>query len=393
MIVVGGVYREECVVPEWSRIFGSGGRAAAVLSGLSDHVSLHAYVSQVWAEDAQTSFQSLGVTAHLHPIAADIAFHYFHPMSVAEMQGCPATPAPPIEVSGDAVLHFGFVEGSAVVHAKRCVFDPQNADAALLFCENGSTADALAVVLNETELRESTNADGVAAIRALRRATGAEVVVIKRGPRGAEVHSANGTDIVPARMSPEVFKIGSGDVFSAVFAHYWAEKDADPAVAAEAASYAAAQYVATRDLLGLSDGVHELPPAPTGGQSGPIYLAAPFFNIAQRWMVEQVREALFALGSQVFSPLHEIGTAGTAASIAAGDLKGLHQCQSMLAIVDGEDAGTLFEIGYARSKNIPVVVLAENPRRETLTMLEGSGCKITRDLTTAVYHAVWAALK
>jgi nucleoside 2-deoxyribosyltransferase len=65
----------------------------------------------------------------------------------------------------------------------------------------------------------------------------------------------------------------------------------------------------------------------------------------------------------------------------------------MIAIVDGEDAGTLFEIGYARDRGIPVVVLSENPRPEAMTMLEGSGCRITHDLASAVYHAVWAALE
>jgi len=360
---------------------------------MCDEVVLHAYAGRDWLEDARTSYQALGVTTCLKPISADIVFRYFHPMSVAELVDCPSTRASPIEVSGEAVLRFGFVEGTALVRAKRCVFDPQNPVEALGFRDNGSEAESLAVVLNEAELRESTRADDDdVAVERLRQACDADVVVIKRGPRGAEVRTRSTVQVIPARVSPEVFKIGSGDVFSAVFAFHWAKRGSDPVFAAEAASRAVARYVATRDLISLDAPPDEFPAAPSKRRGGPIYLAAPFFNLAQRWMVEQARDALLSLGATVFSPLHEVGMIGSTRDIAEADLEGLRRCESVLAIVDGEDAGTLFEIGYARHQNIPVVVLAENPRFEALTMLEGSGCRITRDLTSAVYHAVWAAL-
>lgn len=38
MIVVGGLYRERCISPEWNHLYGSGGRAAAALAGQVQNV-------------------------------------------------------------------------------------------------------------------------------------------------------------------------------------------------------------------------------------------------------------------------------------------------------------------------------------------------------------------
>src|SRR5208283_4768495 len=53
-----------------------------------------------------------------------------------------------------------------------------------------------------------------------------------------------------------------------------------------------------------------------------IYLAGPFFNMMQRWMVHESRQALREQGLEVFSPFHDVGI-GEAADIAPADLKGL----------------------------------------------------------------------
>ena len=53
------------------------------------------------------------------------------------------------------------------------------------------------------------------------------------------------------------------------------------------------------------------------------------------------------------------------------------------------DAGTLFEVGYARALDISVVGVAECMDEQPLTMLLGSGCAITNDFATAIYSACW----
>ena len=108
-------------------------------------------------------------------------------------------------------------------------------------------------------------------------------------------------------------------------------------------------------------------------------MAGPFFTTGQIWVVEELLSAIERLGASVFSPLHDVGTQQQSEIIANLDLEGIKSSQAMLAVLDGSDPGTLFEIGYARSQNIPVVVLAENVMTSELTMMLGTGCEIVDD--------------
>ena len=183
-------------------------------------------------------------------------------------------------------------------------------------------------------------------------------------------------------------------MFSAAFAHHWGERGLDAVDAADLASRSVAHFVDYHAL--------PLPPAaelasqsalPAGRRPGLIYLAGPFFDLAQRWLVEEALERLQALGAPVFSPLHEVGTGRPAQETAAADLEGLDRCAALLALLDGADPGTLFEVGYARARGKPVVVLAERLDDPNLTMLVGTGCRVARDLTSALYQAAWAAME
>ena len=127
---------------------------------------------------------------------------------------------------------------------------------------------------------------------------------------------------------------------------------------------------------------------PVAAGRGTIYLAGPFFDIAQRWLVEEARALLTDLGATVFSPVHEVGP-GPAAVVAPEDIKGLEAADVVFAILNGLDPGTIFEAGYAVRKGIPVVGLAQNVKEEDLKMIVGSGCEITDDFASALYRAVW----
>jgi nucleoside 2-deoxyribosyltransferase len=121
-----------------------------------------------------------------------------------------------------------------------------------------------------------------------------------------------------------------------------------------------------------------------------VYLAGPFFNIGQRWLVEESRLALLGMGLRVFSPLHDVGM-GHAQEVAPKDIEALKVSRSVLALVDGLDAGTLFEIGYARCLGRPVIVLAQSTPEEPLKMLTGTSCEVVSDFVTSLYRAAWAA--
>lgn len=392
MIVAGGLYREEVVWPHWPRIYGSGGRAAAAVSSLSPGTRLVSYAHTGWADDARASMAAFGVDTDLREIEDDIAFHYMHPLGRSELRGYSGQQLPTLSAIGDVVLRFGFVEGDAAVSARRAIYDPQNAEEVLTFFDNGSRTDQLAIVLNAFELESSIGLGGTAGARELMTRCKADVVVVKNGPRGATAYDSGGEWRVPAYEAESIFKIGSGDVFSAAFAHFWGEARHDVREAADLASRAVSRYVATRNVQINRSELNDAVAAPTVTPAQ-IYLAGPFFNLAQRWLIEEAKRCLEDLDATVFSPVHAVGTSGTAKDIAQADLQGLAQSNAVLAIIDGEDAGTLFEVGYARKLGIPVVALAESPKPESLTMLEGTGCEVVTDFTTAIYRSIWAAAK
>lgn len=395
MIVAGGIYGEECIVPGWRQIFGSGGRAAAALSRWCDDTTLAGYCPEPFVEDVYAIMAAFGVEVAPRLSSHLVRFHYFHPLSEPEI--VPPTIAiprqQPIHVDGDVVLRFGMMEGEAVVNARKAVFDPQSGIAPESFRANGSSAEQLAIVLNEGELHLLTRMERMEdAAPALLDAEKADVLVVKAGTRGATVWSREGRSFpVPVYRSDRVFKIGSGDIFSAAFAWFWGSEGKEPEEAADLASRWVAWYCETKQVpLPALEELSAVRPVPVG-KPGRIYLAGPFFDMGQRWVVEEALACLKSLGAQVFSPLHEVGF-DDAAVVAKKDLQGLEGCDAVLAIVNGSDPGTLFEVGYARKKGIPVVALAEDVHERDLTMIAGSGCEVAPDLTSAIYRAVWASM-
>ncbi|WP_414815595.1 PfkB family carbohydrate kinase [Rhizobium sp. IY2] len=393
MIVVGGSYREICQYPVWDRFFGSGLRAAAAVSKLSADVSLVTYSSPAWRNDIRSSAAAFEVKSSLTDSTDGVSFEYFHPLSTAVLHYDAGVDVEPLRVEGSVVLRFGMVEGTAVVRSTYAVYDPQTGVLPESFHSNGSQAEHLAIVLNGWEAEQSTGLPSHEAGELVLARENAEAVIVKLGPRGAMVHTRGGAPVlIPPYRSDKVFKIGSGDVFSAAFAHYWAEGGLQPAEAADLASRAVAHFVNGHRLpLPTSEHLDHGPAFLPRDCSAQVYLAGPFFTISQRWLVEEIRDILTSMGVSVFSPLHEVGTAKSSVELASGDLQGLESSAVVLAVLDGADPGTLFEVGYARRAGIPVIAFAERMEDANLTMLEGSGCVIEDDFTTALYMTAFEA--
>ncbi|MER0240078.1 PfkB family carbohydrate kinase [Fulvimarina sp. MAC8] len=353
---------------------------------------LVSYAHHGWIEDARATFASMGVDCDLMPIDDEVAFVYAHPMATPVLlNGMPAF-TPELLVDGDDVVRFGMLECEARVRARRAVHDPQGVGATVPFGANGSTADSLALVLNEGEARnlsgEDSPDDAAAALLSV-----ADAVVVKGATAGALVARRGAAPVrVPPYRSERVMKIGSGDVFTGVFSHCWMREGADPVEAADLASRAVSVYVETRSIAaGSRAELAHRAALPTDGRPGRIYIAAPFFTTSQLWLVEQLVQATAALGATPFSPFHEVGMGGMASGIATDDLAGLESCDAVLAVMDGRDPGTLFEVGHARANGIPVVMLAENVMEGDLTMFSGTGCEVVGDVATAAYRAVWSS--
>ena len=82
-----------------------------------------------------------------------------------------------------------------------------------------------------------------------------------------------------------------------------------------------------------------------------------------------------------------------AAEVVPEDIDALENSDAVFAITDGFDAGTLFEVGYARARGIPVVTFVQNEPEEPLKMLEGTACEIVDEFVSAIYRGSWAALE
>lgn len=395
--IVGGAYREHCLHPSWSEVFGSGGRAASAAAAMAIRPQLCCYADDEVQQVLDVRAALEGFSLKITPVKECVRFDYDHGLATPRISGV-STKHPSLRVDGPCVLRFGMLEGDAVIAAEQAVHDPQDATSPVLFRENGSQARRLAVVLNrhEAQLLVGAHDSTQELAKAVLVRSGAEAVVIKNGGRGATVLEQGRSDEVPAYESARIWKIGSGDNFVAHFAVRWMLQGRSAAESADLASLATSYYCETRgfaddDALGAYTVKPVRPSARyLSGYLPQVYLAGPFFNLPQLWLVGQARNDLRAAGLRVFSPYHDVGL-GSAEDVVAADVQGIVQSDLVFAILDGMDPGTLFEIGYARAVGKPVIIYYETESGEECKMMQGTDCLIESDYVSAVYRTLWTA--
>jgi hypothetical protein len=153
----------------------------------------------------------------------------------------------------------------------------------------------LALLLNAQEILAATGSESVrAAATTLLRDEDAAIVVVKDGPRGATLFDARGGEHwIPPYHSTRLYKIGSGDVFSATFARWWLQ-GTDAAEAADRASRQTAAYVES-PVLPLC-AVVESRPRRSVRPTQTVLLVAAASTLTGRWLIAVVEEALHHLG-------------------------------------------------------------------------------------------------
>lgn len=400
MIVGGGVYGERVDDVGYAEdLAGSGFRAATLLADAG--VQLVTAVEPELGAMLQDTGQLLGITVSDGGRNRPVSFHYRAPFVEPTVYGHDAALTSPFEVTTEHALVFGLIEqGIRKIDADALVYDPQSTDDVLMTGENPPwrTPERLAICANAAETRALARvADLEEAARVAADRLNADVLVTKVGGRGCLVTEPREErqTWLGAHATETVNKIGSGDVFSAAFAHSWIS-GAEPIDAARLASATTAWWCSgngTRMSRAALSG--EMPDLETtalenDGREPLIYLAGPFFSIEQRWLIDQCKLFLEASGARVFSPVHEIGLGGP--EVAEADLEGLASCDAVFAVLTGWDPGTLFETGWATARGIPVVTVGGASGDEGLTMLVGTGAEWHRDYTTAIYRAIWRGL-
>ncbi|MBV9484831.1 MAG: nucleoside 2-deoxyribosyltransferase [Frankiaceae bacterium] len=399
--VVGGVYEEAIRTPPVRRMMGSGLRAAAVLRALGDEVRLITRIDDESRPELTALAGAYDVEVTADKRESPIGFAYLSPVDAPRVRGLAVDVSAPVAGVADVVLGFGMVEGPVRLGGEVVVVDPQHASLG----ENGisvTNADRAAIVVSQGELRRLTSTaedDLATAARQLASAHGFQVVVVKRGALGALVVHDEGCEWQPAISTALVAPVGTGDVFSAAFAHAWGVEGVEPLAAAASAANATAWH-ATHDTPILPTGPLLRGQLPDGAAVGNwtqeieaiVYLASPFFDLAETWRVELARRGLLDIGARVFSPLHDVDQVAGDVEIASADLTGLNSCDAVVALLDGADPGTLFEVGYAVRAGLPVVAFSAQPADNRWLMLRGSGVEVLDDLSTALYRGCWQAL-
>src|SRR5207249_4990215 len=125
------------------------------------------------------------------------------------------------------------------------------------------------------------------------------------------------------------------------------------------------------------------------GRSPKIYLAGRFFAPQELAAVEETRSHLLQQGAVVFSPYHDVGL-GVPSLVAQADLAAIRECDTVFALLENYDPGTIFEVGFAAALGKRVVAVIGSGDPKQLTMFVGSGCEIYDDFVSAIYNAVWA---
>ena len=374
--------------------YGSGVRAAALLG-----VSAERLVT-VADSDTLTEIGSVlhGVPVDPTPRLHRIEFAYDTPLSPPRLRMHKSDQGIYVpDVNTDDAVVFGMVEAQPAVTARRAIVDPQHS-LSLDQAAETIVADELVIVANLSEILDLTHSrDLDIAVDTILSRTGAAGVVVKAGALGALVFQPGvEAEGIPAFVTPTVFPIGSGDVFTAALAaHYF--DSGNLVAAAHSASRRTAGYVTVRHLgvvdLGNNIKATVVPTVRSVQDPPKVYIAASFANPEQVWSGRTVDRGIRDIGGRSIYPPREVGEKQDAETTARADLENLDACDAVILLADVARAGPFFEAGWATCRGIPVVVMNSDLDPDRFTMLKGTGADLVSDLATAAYRSVWAALE
>lgn len=218
---------------------------------------------------------------------------------------------------------------------------------------------------------------------------GPKYIVIKRGHRGCIlVHDGNTVEI-PAYKSNVICTLGSGDVFGGALAATFL-KTGDIEYSIQIGNCVAANFIESLEIEtvidkeGVEKDIHYRERyVANEGSSKRIYLAGPFFSDQEINWVRHVSDRLENAHFTVLSPSRENGfiykdtSLDQRKNIFQADIDLLNSSDIVVALLDHDDPGTCFEIGYAFKKGVPVYGFKTS--RADLNNMIQFGCKQITD--------------
>lgn len=296
-----------------------------------------------------------------------------------------------INIVADNIIAFGMLDADYKIAGLKVIYDPQTSIKPNKFSDFGK-AQELIYIVNKNEAVSIASSENIDEIRKyffdIENVT---AFIIKDGPFGATLHLPNGIVEIPSYITDNIYKIGSGDIFTSSFGYYWMKKKLTIEESAFYASQSTAMFCDKKayiDTESFSTFDYE-EFKPKNLQNKQVYLASPFFALSELILIDKIRSTFLSFGIKVFSPFHDVGI-GNIEKIAHMDIEGINNSDIIFCLFDNYDSGTLIESGYSFAKQKKMIGYHRTCEEDKLLMLKTSDIEHYTHLTTAIYKTIWS---
>ncbi|HAW08359.1 MAG TPA: hypothetical protein DCW42_04205 [Bacteroidetes bacterium] len=230
-----------------------------------------------------------------------------------------------------------------------------------------------------------------------------EEFIFKENRGGSLIITNDSLEHIDAQISHTEHSVGVGDVFA--LAYVWMRPDNSAKIAGTYASWIAAEYAKTTFIDKFKLGcqrVLKLTPSEIYDLQGillpwedrkqlNIYIAAPDFDYMDRSDINRAGKCLEYHNFNVRYPVRENGqltesmNAEEKKELFIKDIRLLNKSDLLFAVLTCNDPGTLIEIGYAKARNIPVIVYDPDLIAQNLFLTELPDL-LTQDIEKAISY-------
>lgn len=392
--VIGGTYREIDYDDISMDIYGSGYRCCKFLLEnkcdvkyyTSGNEEVKDYLNEIKKVYNNFNYQ---LTKSEYLIAFKYSFALDNPSVFPNILNIKKTEN--IKVESSNIICYGMLESEFNIKGNKVIYDPQTSLNPKRYSEIG-IAEELIYIVNMNEAKSISSENDLEKIKKyFFNSENTHALIIKNGPYGAKLYLKNKEEIeIPSFVTENVNKIGSGDIFTSCFGYYWMSKKLPLEECAVLASKTTSLYCDKKVYVDIKDFEFDFIEFKKGNfNDKQIYLAAPFFSIAELILIDKIRNAFLELGVKVFSPFHDIGL-GDDETIAIKDLQGIKDSDIIFCVFDNLDSGTLIESGFSLAMNKKIIGYHRTCTDSELLMLKSENLRLFKNLTTAMYHTIWS---
>jgi sugar/nucleoside kinase (ribokinase family)/nucleoside 2-deoxyribosyltransferase len=419
VVVIGGIFRE--LVPGVGRRAGGSGFVAALTSAaLGADVALVSYVGEYDRQSALGPLRRAGVdVANVEVVPGASGVFSFADLvdRRAPRPGYrPAEELPTPEhimrevPTAPVVLAFGFPDfdpfpwmASALREGGVLLWDRQgwlSRDIDRLRLAQ-LPAQHRIYVANAEEMRVVANRGTYREALAEQPAAGFDAALIKCGRWGTLALDTDRIDFVPAFPVEAVSVIGSGDCFGGAVAARLAAGDSlgEAATVGAAAASLFVERAGNALPATLPEAVREVLDTRPRSAVNPAalervvaYLAGPWFTVAETLLVDELEAVLENMGMTVISPRRDIGELPADPSpeevLRTGqrDYEAIDDCDLLVAVLDGDDPGTLMEVGYAAKAAKPIIGLSSRTGGRVQPMREAANVRVAKTIPELIHE-------